>query len=75
MVNVTKDKITTRMAITDEDIWPPKATDKPQLPDPTEMIPYTEFIRDGKLDMDDVVQPIYDEINKMYGLNEKMHSN
>ena len=25
----------------------------------------------GKLDVIDVLQPIYDEINKKYGLNEK----
>ena len=69
--NVTKDKITTRMAIVDEDIWPPEATDKPQIPDPNDRIPYSKFISDGKLDMYDVIQPIYDEINKTYGLNEK----
>ena len=69
--NVTKDKITTRMAIVDEDIWPPAPTDKPQLPDPNLRIPYSKFISDGKLDMYDIIQPIYDEINKKYGLNEK----
>ena len=25
----------------------------------------------GKLDVKDVIQPIYDEINKQYGLNER----
>jgi hypothetical protein len=25
----------------------------------------------GKSDMKDVIQPVYDEINKEYGLNEK----
>jgi ribonuclease Z len=69
--NVTKDKITTRMAIVDEDIWPPAATDKPQIPDPNDRVGYSKFIIDGKLDMYDVIQPIYDEVNKMYGLNEK----
>jgi len=68
--NITKDKITTRMAIVDEDIWPPEATDKPQKPDPTERIPYSKFISDGKLDMQDVIKPIYDETNKKYGINE-----
>jgi hypothetical protein len=29
------------------------------------------MIGGGKYDMKDVIQPIYDEINKEYGLNEK----
>ena len=69
--NITKDKITTRMAIVDEDIWPPSATEKPQIPDPTTRISYSKFISDGKMDMKEVIQPIYDEINEMYGLDEK----
>jgi ribonuclease Z len=69
--NITKDKITTRMAIVDEDIWPPEATGKPQIPDPNIRVPYSKFISDGKLDMKEVIQPIYDEINKKYGLDEK----
>ena len=69
--NVTKDKITTRMAVVDEDIWPPEATEKAQVPDPNIRIPYSKFISDGKLDMHEVIQPIYDEINKEYNLNEK----
>ena len=69
--NITKDKITTRMAIVDEDIWPPTATEKPQIPDPNIRVGYSKFISDGKLDMYDVIQPIYDEVNEKYGLNEK----
>ncbi len=73
--NITKDKITTRMAIVDEDIWPPTATEKAQIPDPNIRIPYSKFISDGKLDMKDIIQPIYDEINEMYGLDEKQEDN
>jgi ribonuclease Z len=69
--NVTKDNIRVRMAIIDEDVWPPPATEKPQLPDPSGRIPYSKFVAGGKLDMSKVIQPIYDEINKQYGLNEK----
>ena len=60
-----------RMAAVDEDIWPPQATMKPQVPDPNQRIPYSKMIKDGKYDMYDVIQPIYDEMNKKYGLNEK----
>ena len=69
--NVTKDKIRVRMAIVDEDVWPPPASEKPQLPDASTRIPYSKFIVGGKLDMHKTLQPIYDETNKKYGLNEK----
>jgi ribonuclease Z len=69
--NITKDDIRVRMAIFDEDVWPPQPTEKPQVPDPNERIPYSDFISSGKSDMKDVIQPVYDEINKEYGLNEK----
>ncbi|MHC4955109.1 MAG: guanitoxin biosynthesis MBL fold metallo-hydrolase GntH [Planctomycetota bacterium] len=69
--NVTKDKVRTRMAIIDEDVWPPPATEKPQLPDPSTRIPYSKFVGGGKLDISATLQPIYDEINKKYGINEK----
>ena len=68
--NITKDDIRMRMAIIDEDVWPPQPSEKPQVPDPSLRIPFSEFIVDGKYDMKDVIQPVYDEINKEYGLNE-----
>jgi len=69
--NITKDNIRVRMAIVDEDVWPPPATEKAAVPDPNERIPYSDMISGGRYDMKDVIQPIYDEINKKYGLNEK----
>ncbi len=69
--NVTKEDIRVRMAVVDEDIWPPEATEKPQLPDPNQRIGYSKMIVEGKYDVKDVIQPVYDEINKKYGLNEK----
>jgi ribonuclease Z len=69
--NITKGDIRVRMAIVDEDVWPPPATDKPQLPDASKRIPYSDLISNGKLDMKKVLQPTYDEINKEYGLQEK----
>ena len=41
------------------------------MPDPSTRIPYSELIASGKYDMKDVIQPIYDEINKQYGLKEE----
>ena len=69
--NITRDEIRVRMAAVDEDVWPPPATEKPQVPDPSLRIPYSDEIAGGKLDVKDVIQPIYDEINKQYGLKEK----
>jgi ribonuclease Z len=69
--NVTKEKITVRMAIVNEEVWPPPATEKPQQPDSSRRIPFSDMIAGGKLDVKDVLQPIYDEINKKYGTNEK----
>jgi len=69
--NITKDDIRVRMAVVDEDVWPPPATDKPQLPDPNERIPYSDEISSGKLNMKKVLQPTYDEINRQYGLHER----
>ena len=69
--NITKDDIRVRMAIVDEDVWPPQPSEKPQVPDPTLKVPFSDFIVNGKYDMKDVIQPTYNEINKEYGLNEK----
>ena len=60
-----------RMAIVDEDVWPPPATGKPQLPDPSLRIPYSDAIAGGRYDMKSVIQPTYDQINEKYGLDEK----
>ena len=69
--NITKEKITVRMAVVNEEVWPPPTTEKPQKPDPSRRIPYSDFISGGRWDVNDVIQPIYDEINKQYGINEK----
>ena len=68
--NITKDDIRVRMAIIDEDVWPPPATEIPQAPDASTRIPYSDMIANGRYDMSDVIQPTYDAINKEYGLNE-----
>jgi ribonuclease Z len=69
--NITKDDIRVRMAYVNDEVWPPPATEKPQLPDPSLRIPYSDMIAGGRYDMKDVIQPTYDAINKKYGLNEK----
>jgi hypothetical protein len=43
----------------------------PMRPDPSRGIPFSQEIAGGRLDVLDVLQPIYDEINEKYGTNEK----
>jgi len=69
--NVTEEEITVRMAVVSEEVWPPPASEKPQPPDPSRRIPFSDMIADGKLDVIDVLQPIYNEINEQFGLNER----
>ena len=69
--NITKDNIRVQMAAVDEDVWPPEPTETPLVPDPKLKVGFSDFIVGGKYDMKDVIQPIYDETNKEYGLNEK----
>ncbi|MBW2268588.1 MAG: MBL fold metallo-hydrolase [Deltaproteobacteria bacterium] len=69
--NVTKDEIRVRMAVVSEEVWPPPASEKPMPPDPSRRIPFSKEIAGGKLDVLEVLQPIYDEINEKYGTNEK----
>ena len=49
-------------------LWPHL---RPLPPDKSRIIPFSDMIAGGKLDVDDVIQPIYDEINEQYGTNEK----
>ncbi len=67
--NVTKEKITVRMAVVNEEVWPRPATEKPLPPDSSRRIPFSDFVAGGRLDVKHVLHPIYDE--KQYGLNEK----
>ena len=69
--NITKDEIRTRMMIVDEDVWPPPATETPLTPDMSQRIPYSDLISGGRYDVSDVLQPIYDSVNRRYGTNEK----
>jgi len=70
--NVTSDDIKVRMSAIDEDIFPPPALKPKNAPDVSKMIPMTEFILSGHLAFPEVVQPIYDDINKRYGTDYKL---
>jgi len=69
--NVTKESITTRMAVVGEEIWPAALTGPPMPPDRSLRIPKSELISGGKLDIADILEPIYEEVNQKYGLDMK----
>jgi len=65
--NVTKDDIRVRMSAIDEDIFPP-APLKPKIaPDTSKLVPMTDFIIEGNVPFPEVLQPIYDNLNEIYG--------
>ena len=56
-----------RMSAIDEAIWPSAAQKEKLPPDTSKMVPMSKFVRSGAERMQDVVAPIYAEINKLYG--------
>jgi ribonuclease Z len=65
--NVTKDDIRVRMAVVDEDIWPQPAVGKKLPPDASKRVGFSEFITSGRVNYKEVVDGIYEDINKKYG--------
>lgn len=75
--NITKEKITTRMAVVEEATWAPPTTRPAEVPKPSDrdefskrlnwQLPYSEFIAGGTWDVDDVLRPIYEEAGKALG--------
>ena len=65
--NVTKDDIRVRMSAIDEDIYPPKPLKDKNAPDSSKAIPMSDFVKSGALGFPEIVGPIYDEINAIYG--------
>ena len=65
--NVTKDKITERIAIVNEHTWGAPMASPPVAPDPKDRVGYSPEIEAGRLDVDDVIKPIYEEASKALG--------
>jgi len=78
--NVTKEEIRERMAVVEEATWSPPTTRPNVAPSkddrakfaemkklPAEAIGYSDFIVGGKMNMDDVLRPIYEEASKAVG--------
>ena len=69
--NVTKDDVRVRMAAIDEDIWPQPATQPKLPPDLSQRIGFSDEIISGRVPFPEVVQELYDDINKRYGTDVK----
>jgi ribonuclease Z len=65
--NVTKDKITTRMAVIEHESWNPPAAYPPKPVSADDRIGYSPEISAGRLDVDDVIRPIYKEAGEAMG--------
>ena len=65
--NVTKDDIRIRTSAIDEDIWPSPPTQAKRAPDTASAISFSDFTKSGALAFPEVTQPIYDEVNEIYG--------
>jgi ribonuclease Z len=75
--NVTKDEIRVRMAIVEEHTWSPPLASPAVAPNMADRealseklgveIGYTDFIIDGKWNVDDVLMPIYEEAGQALG--------
>ena len=69
--NVTKDDIRVRMAAKDEEVWPSPALKEKIAPDFRDAINFSEFTLSGMETFPEVVEPLYEEINKIYGTDFK----
>jgi ribonuclease Z len=67
--NITKDKITTRMAVISDEAWSVAGPKQAPAPDTTGLSdPLSDTMRAGKWNVDDVQKELVDAFDKKYGL-------
>jgi len=59
------------MSAVDEEIWPSPALMAKNPPDTSKAVPFSDFTKSGALGFPEVTQPLFDEINQMYGTDIK----
>ena len=69
--NVTKQDIRVRMSSIDEEVWPQAALKKKEPADTSLLIPFSDLMESGKLPFPEIVEPLYEEINELYGTDLK----
>ena len=72
--NVTKDKITERVAVVNEHSWNPPMVTPPVPPDPNDRVGYSPEIEAGRFNVDDVLKPIYEESRQGAGARVRVPS-
>ncbi len=71
--NVTKNDIKVRMAAVEESIWPQPSTIPLVPPDPSlRRVGFSKEMLEGRIVHREVLQEVYDYINKRFGSNEKV---
>jgi ribonuclease Z len=65
--NVTKDGIRERMAVVDEHTWNPPLAYPAEPVSPKDRVGYSPEIEGGRLDVRDVIEPIYQEASDALG--------
>ncbi len=65
--NVTRDDINVRMSAIDEEIWPSPPLKEKRAPDFRGAITFSDFTLSGVVPFPEVVGPLYEEINELYG--------
>ena len=68
--NVSKDKITERMAVSPDEAWVVAGPNKAPAPDRSRKSEYTIFILDGKFDTSDVDGPWLNKFMEEHNLTE-----
>ena len=69
--NATRDDVRVRMAAIDEDIWPMPPT-REIVVDKSLQKTYGDFTKSGEMMMRDVLEKVWDDINKKYGTDAKL---
>ena len=71
--NVTKEDIRVRLAAVEEAVWPQPSNIPLVPPDPSlRRTALSEMLLEGRVVHKDVLQDVYDDINKRFGSNEKV---
>ena len=65
--NVTKDNIRARMAVIDHESWNPPVAYPAEPVKAEDRVGYSPVIEGGRLDVNDVIKPIYEEAGKALG--------
>jgi len=71
--NVTKDDIKVRMAAVEEAVWPQPSNIPLVPPDPSlRRTGLSNFMLEGRVVHRELLQEVYDDVNKRFGSNEKV---